>query len=61
MCLSAHRRFPFGSADPAIREKAYLIMDQAIDFAVDLGIRTIQIAGYDVYYEESTFDSRRLF
>ena len=36
-------------------------MEQAIDFAVDLGIRTIQIAGYDVYYEESTFDSRRLF
>ena len=22
MCLSAHRRFPFGSADPALREKA---------------------------------------
>jgi len=61
MCLSAHRRFPFGSADPAVREKARLIMDQAIDLAVDLGIRTIQIAGYDVYYEESTIDSRRLF
>lgn len=61
MCLSAHRRFPFGSADPDVRKKARLIMEQAIDFAVDLGIRTIQIAGYDVYYEKSTPDSRRLF
>ncbi|HPO78045.1 MAG TPA: L-ribulose-5-phosphate 3-epimerase, partial [Thermoclostridium caenicola] len=61
MCLSGHRRFPFGSADPVKREKAYWIMEKAIDFAVDLGIRTIQLAGYDVYYEESTFDSRRLF
>ncbi len=61
MCLSAHRRFPFGSADPAVRGKARRIMEKAIDFAVDLGIRTIQIAGYDVYYEKSTPDSRRLF
>ena len=25
MCLSAHRKFPFGSADPAIREQALSI------------------------------------
>lgn len=52
MCLSGHRRFPFGSKVPEIRQKAYEIMEKAIEFAVDVGIRIIQLAGYDVYYEE---------
>ncbi len=52
MCLSGHRRFPFGSHDEATRRQAYEIMDKAIQLAVDIGIRTIQLAGYDVYYEE---------
>ncbi|MDU8925618.1 L-ribulose-5-phosphate 3-epimerase [Pasteurellaceae bacterium LIM206] len=52
MCLSGHRRFPFGSRDAETRNKAYEIMGKAIQLAVDLGIRTIQLAGYDVYYEE---------
>ncbi|MEZ8271031.1 L-ribulose-5-phosphate 3-epimerase [Vibrio splendidus] len=51
MCLSAHRKFPFGSADPAIREQAVIHMEKAISLAYKLGIRTIQLAGYDVYYE----------
>ncbi len=61
MCLSGHRRFPFGSADPAIRKKAHEIMEKAIDFAGELGIRVIQLAGYDVYYEDSTADSVKRF
>ncbi|MEZ8730373.1 L-ribulose-5-phosphate 3-epimerase [Vibrio splendidus] len=51
MCLSAHRKFPFGSAYPAIREQAVIHMEKAISLAYKLGIRTIQLAGYDVYYE----------
>jgi len=51
MCLSGHRRFPFGSHDPEIRQQAYDLMDRAIQLAKDIGIRTIQLAGYDVYYE----------
>ena len=61
MCLSAHRRFPFGSSDPKVREKAYDIMQRAIDYSCALGIRVIQLAGYDVYYEESTPESVRLY
>ncbi len=61
MCLSAHRRFPFGSADENIRKRAKEIMDKAIDFAVDVGIRVIQLAGYDVYYEQSTPESVKRF
>ena len=52
MCLSGHRRFPFGSHDENIRKRAYEIMEKAIQLAVDCGIRNIQLAGYDVYYEE---------
>lgn len=61
MCLSGHRKYPFGSADPATRERSMEIMEKAIQFADDLGIRIIQLAGYDVYYEESTTESKRLF
>ncbi|MCQ2442469.1 MAG: L-ribulose-5-phosphate 3-epimerase [Oscillospiraceae bacterium] len=61
MCLSGHRKYPFGSADPAVRERSMEIMEKAIQLADDLGIRIIQLAGYDVYYEESTSASKRLF
>ena len=61
MCLSGHRKFPFGASDPAARERSLVIMEKAIDLACDLGIRIIQLAGYDVYYEEGTEESERLF
>jgi L-ribulose-5-phosphate 3-epimerase len=58
MCLSGHRKIPFGSSDPAIRAKAAEFMEKAIRFAGDTGIRVIQLAGYDVYYEAPTRESR---
>jgi len=58
MCLSGHRRIPFGSADAAVRAQAAEFMHKAIAFAGDTGIRVIQLAGYDVYYEPSTAASR---
>lgn len=61
MCLSAHRRFPFGSKDEAIRQRARTIMTQAIRLARDMGIRTIQLAGYDVYYETHDETTLRYF
>ena len=61
MCLSGHRKYPFGSADPAVRARSMEIMEKAIAFADDLGIRIIQLAGYDVYYEKSTKESKALF
>ena len=57
MCLSAHRRFPLGSADADTERKAMEIMERAIDFSADMGIRVIQLAAYDVYYEQSTSDT----
>jgi L-ribulose-5-phosphate 3-epimerase len=61
MCLSGHRRFPLGSRDPEVRRQALQIMDKAIAFAADTSIRTIQLAGYDVYYEESDTDTRSYY
>jgi hexulose-6-phosphate isomerase len=61
MCLSGHRKIPFGSADPAIRAQAAAFMERAIRFAGDTGIRVIQLAGYDVYYEPPTRESRERY
>ena len=54
MCLSGHRKYPLGSADPASCARGMEIMEKAVQLAADLGIRIIQLAGYDVYYEDST-------
>lgn len=54
MCLSGHRRFPIGSSDDTVCQRGMEIMEKAIQLADDLGIRIIQLAGYDVYYDEST-------
>lgn len=61
MCLSGHRKYPFGSKDPHIRAKAFEIMEKAILLSVKLGIRCIQLATYDVYYEESDAETKALF
>lgn len=61
MCLSGHRKYPLGSADPVTEARSLEIMQDALVFAADLGIRVIQLAGYDVYYEESTPDTRARF
>jgi predicted hexulose-6-phosphate isomerase len=61
ICLSAHRRFPLGDPDTATRGRSLAIMEKAILLAVRLGVRIIQIAGYDVYYKESTDDSKKFF
>ena len=59
MCLSGHRRYSLGSAEGA--EQSLCIMEKAIELADDLGIRIIQLAGYDVYYESSTYDTKKRF
>lgn len=61
MCLSGHRKYPFGATDPEVRARSLEIMQKAVELACDLGVRTIQLAGYDVYYEQGTDDTRRWF
>lgn len=57
MCLSGHRKYPLGEpGDETLR-----IMYAAIDFAVKLGIRIIQLAGYDTYYGMSNNETKKRF
>ena len=61
ICLSAHRRYPLGSEDDEIRNHGLEIMRKAIKFAQDVGVRVIQLAGYDVYYQQANDETRRRF
>lgn len=62
MCLSGHRRFPIGSFFPEVRERGMDIMKKAINFSSDIGIRIIQLAAYDVFYnEKSTEETKKIF
>ncbi len=53
MCLSAHRKYPLGSHSPELRRQGQDILRKAIDFAGDVGLRVVQVMGYDVFYETS--------
>ena len=61
MALSGLRKFPYGSHEEQTRKKALEITEKAIILAKKLGIRNIQLAGYDVYYEESDEQTRQFF
>ena len=61
MCLSGHRKYPLGSSQPEVSGRGMEIMEKALELAEDLGIRIIQLAGYDVYYEEGSEETRKRF
>ncbi len=61
LCLSGHRRYPLGSADPGTVRRGMDILHRAIALAGELGVRLVQLAGYDVYYERSTPDTVKRF
>ena len=61
MCFSGQRKYPMGSHDPAVREKSMELMNKAIHFSVASGVAIIQLAGYDVYYEEGDDDTKKWF
>lgn len=61
MCLSAHRMYPLGSHSPDVRQRGLDILRQAIDLAGDIGLRIIQVMGYDVFYEPSDTETQSHF
>ena len=61
ICLSGHRKYPLGSLDVNTRERSLEIMEKAIKLAARLGIRIIQLAGYDVYYQEGNEQTKQYF
>ncbi len=61
MALTANRYYPLGESIPELRNKGIEIVRKGIRLAVRLGIRTIQLAPYDVCKSESTPETRALF
>lgn len=61
MCLSGHRKYSLGSKDKDTRDYGLVMMQKAVRLADDLGIRIIQLAGYDVYYETSDEETKKYF
>ncbi len=61
MCLSGHRKYPLGSHSHELRRQGQEILRKAIEFAGDIGLRTVQVMGYDVFYETSDEETRANF
>ena len=62
MCLSGHKRFPLGSSDPETADAGMKIMEKALELAGRLGVRVIQLSGFDVYdQEERTGETRKRY
>lgn len=61
MCLSGNRRFPIGSLDDETRRRGICLIKDAVDFSLTVGIRIVQLAGYDEYYNETNEMTQALF
>lgn len=61
MCLSGNRRYPIGSESAQTRKLGIDLIKGAVDFSVHIGIRIVQLAGYDEYYSEQNQRTRVLF
>jgi L-ribulose-5-phosphate 3-epimerase len=61
MCLSGHRKYPLGSHSAELRLQGQEILHKAIAFAGDIGLRVVQVMGYDVFYETSDEETRANF
>lgn len=61
MSVSALTKYALGDPSEEIRDKAMKIAEKAIELAADLGIRTVMIPGYDIYFGESTVETKKYF
>ncbi|MGB5843153.1 MAG: L-ribulose-5-phosphate 3-epimerase [Anaerolineales bacterium] len=61
MGVSGHRKYPLGSASSVTRGKAEDMLYREIELAADIGVKIIQIMGYDVFYETSDEDTQRRY
>lgn len=61
MSVSALTKYALGDPSGEIRDKAMNIAEKSIELAADLGIRTVMIPGYDIYFGESTVETKKYF
>ncbi len=60
MSVSALTKYA-GDPNPEIRNRGMEIAVKSIEFAATIGIRTVMIPGYDIYFGESTVETKRYF
>ena len=53
-------RYTLGNPDE-IRKESNADRRESIELAVDLGVRTVMILGYDIYFGESTIETKKYF
>ena len=61
MCLSGNRRYPIGSENDKTRKTGIELIKDAIDFSQDIGVRIVQLAGYDEYYSPRSEKTKENF
>ena len=61
MSVSALTKYALGDSDPKIRHRGEEILEKSIKLAADLGIRTVMVPGYDIYFGESTVETKKYF
>lgn len=61
MCVSALTKYSMGNDKPEYVKRGMEILEKSIQFADDIGVRVVMIPGYDVYYEPSTLETKRLY
>lgn len=61
MSVSALTKYALGDPSEEIRDKAMKIAEKSIELAAALGIRTVMIPGYDIYFGESTVETKKYF
>ena len=61
MSVSALTKYALGDPDQAVRGRGMEIAEKSIQLASALGVRTVMIPGYDIYYGESTIETKRYF
>lgn len=61
MCLSGNRRYTIGSENIEQRENGIKLIKDAVKFSVDIGIRIVQLAAYDEFYNARNDNTMRLF
>lgn len=59
--VSALTKYALGDPDQAVRDRGMEIAEKSIQLSSALGVRTVMIPGYDIYYGESTIETKRYF
>lgn len=61
MSVSALTKYALGDPDQAVRDRGMEIAEKSIQLSSAFGVRTVMIPGYDIYYGESTIETKRYF